>query len=112
MTLDQSITLIGVLFAMICGLIAFLGKMVFSRLDKSEKRMNEIEINYNAKFTKVHESIAEVLNKVSETKHDVLNAIIKFSEVREKDKDATRDEFVTKDYCEIIHRQRVNDNGQ
>lgn len=97
---EHLLNILATVVITLMGVINLLWMARFSRLEKvrdaDNKRMNEIEKNYIDRFE-------ELSTKVSETKHEILNAINTFNTAIFQTKEETREKFVLKEDC--VHRQ-------
>lgn len=75
-------------------------KTVDERSIKADQRSQEIETNYNAKFRNLE---VNLLKELAETRHTILNAMQKFTEKREEDKEHFVQNYPSKSYCEMVH---------
>lgn len=98
--MNEHINLFATVVIALIGFINVLWLARFSRIEKlrdaDNKRVNEIEKNYIDRFE-------ELSTKVSETKHEILNAINTFNVAIFQAKEETREKYVLKEDC--IHRQ-------
>lgn len=93
-------SIIGGLVGVITVIIGFVSRDFNERLKLVDKRSQEIETNYLSRFADIKDRISETTLSLSteiyETKHEILNAMMKFTEASAKVQEVNRDRYADK----------------